>query len=137
MSITVTTTIDAPIETVWDAWTTPEDITAWNAASDDWHTTEAEVDLRPGGRFRSRMEAKDGSLGFDFEGTYTRVEAPTLLEAEFGGRKMSVRFIQSPQGVVVEESFDPEDVHPPEMQRQGWQAILDNFARHVMEKTAG
>lgn len=131
MKITVETTVKAPIDTVWRAWTTPEDITQWNAASDDWHTTRATVDLRDGGAFSSRMEAKDGSMGFDFAGTYTRVVPHALIESAFGDRTMRVEFIEGADGVTVRETFDAESTHPVEQQRDGWQAILDNFARHV------
>ena len=134
MKITVETTIAAPIQTVWSAWTTPADILQWNAASDDWHTTTSEVDLRVGGQFSSRMEAKDGSMGFDFAGTYTRVEPERLLEASFGDRVMLVEFIPTDDGVLVRETFDAEEQNAVEMQRAGWQAILDNFARHVTGK---
>ena len=132
MKITVETTIDAPIETIWARWTTPEDIVQWNAASDDWHTTKSEVDLRVGGAFSSRMEAKDGSMGFDFAGTYVRVEPLALLESSFGDRAMLVEFDQGKSGVTVRVTFDAETQNPVEMQRFGWQSILDNFARHVM-----
>jgi len=132
MKITVETTIDAPIETVWACYTTPEDIIQWNAASDDWHTTAATVDLRAGGAFSSRMEAKDGSMGFDFAGTYVRVEPLALLESSFGDRAMLVEFDQGKSGVTVRVTFDAETQNSVEMQRFGWQSILDNFARHVM-----
>lgn len=132
MKITVETTIDAPLEKVWKAWITPEDIMQWNAASDDWHTTASTVDLRVGGAFSSRMEAKDGSFGFDFAGTYTQVEPHRLIESSFGDRTLVVEFIPTENGVTVRESFDAEDTHSVEQQREGWQAILDRFARHVM-----
>ena len=132
MLITVETTIAAPVERVWSAWTTPEDIVQWNAASADWHTTRASVDLRVGGTFTSRMEAKDGSMGFDFAGTYTRVELHRLLEADFGGRSLKVEFLPGESGVTVRETFEAEQTFTPEQQRVGWQAILDSFARHVM-----
>ena len=131
MRISVETKINAPIQTVWKNWTTPEDIMKWNAASDDWHTTASTVDLRQGGQFTSRMEAKDGSMGFDFSGEYTRIVELTLIEASFGERTMRVEFIQNPDGVLVKEEFDAETDNPVEMQRAGWQAILDNFKRHV------
>lgn len=131
MKITVSTVVNAPLQRVWQAYTTPADICAWNAASDDWHTTSAQVDLRPGGRFSSRMEAKDGSFGFDFAGRYTQVTEQRLIEYEFGGRHARVAFDQGPDGVSVIVTFDAEDQHTPEQQREGWQAILDNFARHV------
>ena len=131
MKITVSTTIATPIAEVWKAWTTPGDIVKWNAASDDWHTTAATVDLRPGGAFSSRMEAKDGSMGFDFAGTYTAVVPQERIEAEFGGRVLVVEFVSGPNGVTVRETFDAEDTHPVELQRAGWQAILDRFTRHI------
>ncbi len=131
MKITVETVVHAPIDAVWRAWTTPADIVQWNAASDDWHTTTATVDLRAGGEFSSRMEAKDGSTGFDFAGTYTKVEPHQLIESAFGDRTMQVEFETAADGVLVRETFDAETTHPEEMQRAGWQAILDNFKRHV------
>ena len=102
-----------------------------NAASDDWHTTAATVDLRPGGAFSHRMEAKDAGMGFDFAGTYTAVVPHERIEAEFGGRKLVVEFIAGPEGVTVRETFDAEETHTVEQQRAGWQAILDRFAKHV------
>ena len=131
MKITVSTLIAAPLAEVWRAYTTPEDIKVWNTASPDWHTTSATVDLRPGGQFSSRMEAKDGSFGFDFAGVYTRVEPQQLLEYAFGDRSGRVEFAQEGSGVRVTVSFDAEATHSEEQQRAGWQAILDNFARHV------
>ena len=135
MKITVSTLIPAPIAEVWRLYTSPEDIKAWNAASPDWHTTAASVDLREGGRFSSRMEAKDGSFGFDFEGEYTTVVPMERIEYTFGGRVGRVDFAPSPAGVTVTVSFDGEDTHTEEQQREGWQAILDSFARHVMART--
>ncbi len=134
MKITVETIVNAPVEAVWRAWTTPEDIKQWNAASEDWHTTEASVDLRVGGAFSSRMEAKDGSMGFDFSGTYTRVVANELIESSFGDRTLRVEFSTGPGGVTVREIFDAESTHSVDQQRAGWQAILDNFARYVETK---
>lgn len=131
MKITVETRVDAPIAKVWSAYTTPADIVQWNAASADWHTTRAEVDLREGGAFSSRMEARDGSFGFDFAGTYTRVVPQALLEYAFGERTAVVEFVAEADGVRVRVTFDAETENPVEQQRQGWQAILDNFARHV------
>ena len=132
MKITVETRVAAKPEVVWEAWTTPADIQQWNAASDDWHTPRASVDLREGGTFTSRMEARDGSMGFEFAGTYTTVEAPTLLEyAMEDGRTCRVEFAPEGEGTRVRETFDAEETHPIEMQRDGWQAILDRFAAHV------
>jgi len=131
MKITVETTVAAPIEDVWRAWTTPDDIKQWNAASDDWHTTAATVDLRVGGAFSSRMEAKDGSMGFDFAGTYTKVVPHERIECSFGDRVLVVDFVDGANGVTVRETFDAEATHSVEQQRAGWQAILDRFAKHV------
>ena len=132
MKITVETAVKADLEKVWSAWNSPEDIKRWNAASDDWHTTAASVELREGGKFCARMEAKDGSEGFDFEGTYTRVVPRKLIEYRMDdGRQVAVEFSEQPGRVLVRETFDAETQNAPEMQRQGWQAILDNFARHV------
>lgn len=136
MKITVSTVVAAPIAQVWRAYTSPEDIKVWNTASADWHTTASTVDLRVGGQFSSRMEAKDGSFGFDFAGEYTRVVPPTLLEYTFGPRVASVVFSEGPSGVTVTVTFDGEETHSEEQQRTGWQAILDNFARHVVARTA-
>jgi len=129
--ITVETLVAASLEDVWRAWTTPSDIIVWNAASDDWHTTRAQVDLREGGAFSSRMEAKDGSMGFDFAGTYKKIVEPRLIESVFGDRTLIVEFEPRPNGVLVRESFDAEATHSLEQQRAGWQAILDRFKRHV------
>ncbi len=134
MKITVEALVRAPVAEVWRAWTTPDDIVQWNAASDDWHTTAARVDLRAGGTFSSRMEAKDGSMGFDFEGTYTQVVPHERIECSFGDRALQVEFLPAAGGVTVRETFDAEGTHSIEQQRQGWQAILDNFARHVERK---
>ena len=131
MQITVSTTVHAPVATVWQAYTTPDHIVRWNAASADWHTTRASVDLRVGGAFSSRMEAKDGSFGFDFAGTYTEVVPNRSLAYEFGGRHARVTFEAKPDGVEVTVTFDAETTHSLEQQRGGWQAILDSFRRHV------
>lgn len=129
--LTIETLVHAPVERVWQAYTTPSDIVQWNAASDDWHTTSASVDLRVGGAFSSRMEAKDGSFGFDFAGTYTTVEPHRLIEYAFGDRTARIEFDEQADGVTVRVSFEPEETHPVEQQQSGWQAILDRFARHV------
>ncbi|MDO9178376.1 MAG: SRPBCC family protein [Agitococcus sp.] len=132
MKITVETIVNAPIENVWRAWTTPEDIKQWNTASADWHTTQSFVDLRVGGTFSSRMEAKDGSMGFDFAGIYTNIVEYQLIESAFlGDRVLLVEFLNGANGVTVRETFDAESTHSVEQQREGWQAILNNFARHV------
>jgi uncharacterized protein YndB with AHSA1/START domain len=135
MKITVETVVKAKLAKVWDAWNNPADIKQWNTAQEDWHTTKSTVDLREGGKFRSRMEAKDGSEGFDFEGTYTRVVPKKAIEYRMSdGREVQVEFVESPGGVLVRETFDPETENTPELQRQGWQAILDNFGRYVEAK---
>lgn len=134
MQITVEAMVTAPIGEVWRAYTTPEDILQWNAASDDWHTTTANVDLRVGGEFSSRMEAKDGSFGFDFAGTYTNVVTNRLLEYSFGDRMAKVDFAETPNGVNVKVVFDAEQTHSIEQQQDGWQAILNSFKRHVESK---
>jgi len=131
MKITVETLVNAPIEKVWNEYSAPAAIKQWNAASSDWHTTAASVDLRVGGQFASRMEAKDGSMGFDFAGTYTRVEAPHLIEYRFGEREAQLRFSEGPGGVSVRVSFDAEPTHSVEQQQGGWQAILESFRRYV------
>lgn len=134
MKISVSTVVSATIAKVWAAYVTPEDIVQWNAASDDWHTTSSTVDLRPGGVFSSRMEAKDGSFGFDFEGTYTNIIEQELIEYSFGDRAATVRFIELEDQVSVNVEFDAETENPVEMQREGWQAILNNFKRYVESK---
>jgi uncharacterized protein YndB with AHSA1/START domain len=131
LKITVKTKVSAPIERVWKAYTTPEDIVQWNAASDDWHTTQSSVDLRVGGVFSSRMEAKDGSFGFDFAGTYTNIVPNRLLEYSFGDRAAMVEFTEVSDGVNIRIIFDAETTHSIEQQQGGWQAILNNFTRHV------
>ena len=132
MKITVETTVNAKLEKVWKAWNNPADIKQWNSAQDNWHTTRSAVDLREGGQFSARMEAKDGSASFDFEGTYTRVVPNKTIEYRMAdGREVKVEFIERGNSVVVKETFDAESENPHELQRQGWQAILDNFRHHV------
>ncbi len=132
MRITIEANVAAPVEAVWTAWTSPADIQQWNAASDDWHCPGAEIDLRPGGTFSYRMEAKDGSMGFDLEGTFTKVVPYERIEfALEDGRLVAVEFAESDASVTVRESFEAESTNSAEQQRQGWQAILDTFARHV------
>ena len=136
MKITVETAVKAKLNQVWDAWNNPADIQQWNAAADDWHTTRASVDLREGGKFSARMEAKDGSTGFDFEGVYTHVvPKKTIAYRMSDGREVNVKFVQRNGEVLVKETFDAETENTPELQRQGWQAILDNFARYVESGT--
>lgn len=136
MQITVETTVKSRIERVWQAWNDPRAIEQWNAASPDWHTPRASVDLREGGKFTSRMEARDGSMGFDFEGTYTRIDPQHVIEYTMPDeRKVRVEFIATDDAVTVRETFDAEHTFTPDQQRAGWQSILDNFARHVEERT--
>ena len=134
-SVTVETVIAAPIEKAWACWTEPEHITHWNFASDDWYAPSATNDLQVGGRFSYRMEARDGSAGFDFSGTYTAVEERQQIEYLMDGedaRKASVEFAVHPDGCRVIETFETEETNPIELQRLGWQAILDNFKKHVL-----
>ena len=135
MKITVETVVKAELNKVWDAWNNPEDIQQWNSAQEDWHTTRSTVDLREGGKFSARMEAKDGSFGFDFEGTYTRVVPYQAIEYRMSdGREVQSEFIDGADGVLVKSTFDAESENPAEMQRAGWQSILDNFSRYVEAK---
>ena len=130
--ITIGTTVEVDKEKVWQFWTQPEHIIHWNSASDDWHTPKAESDLRTGGRFTSRMEAKDGSMGFDFGGTFDEVNPPELLNYTLDdGRKVSVTFEENEGVTKITENFEPEDQNPLEMQEQGWQAILNNFKKYA------
>jgi len=130
--ITVQSTINASIDKVWNFWTLPEHITKWSFASPDWHTPFAENDLKEGGKFKSTMAAKDGSMSFDFEGEYTLVKQNEAIEYVMAdGRKVEITFKETPNGVQVIESFDPETQNPEEMQRGGWQAILDNFKSYT------
>jgi len=132
MKITIETVVNADVETVWSAWNSPDDIKQWNAASDEWHTTASAVDLREGGKFSSRMEAKDGSIGFDFGGTYTKVVEKEVVEQKLeDGRMIVITFLPVSGGTKVVETFDAEAENSAEMQRKGWQSILDNFAKYV------
>ena len=132
MKITVETVVDADLRDVWNTWNNPDDIVQWNSPSNDWHTTRSAVDLREGGKFSARMEAKDGSAGFEFEGVYTRVVPNKIIDFRMSdGREVNVEFDDREDGVVVRETFDAETENSAEMQRAGWQAILDNFGRHV------
>ena len=133
-TITVQGTINAPVEKVWKFWTTPEHITKWNKASDDWHTPFAENDLRVGGKFLSRMEARDGSFGFDFGGVYDKIKVNELIEYTLGdGRKVIINFKSNGNETKVVETFEAENENSIEIQRGGWQAILDNFKKYVEE----
>lgn len=135
--ITIQTLINAPLSKVWECWTSPEHITAWSFASDDWESPFAENDLQVGGKFKTTMAAKDKSAGFDFTGVYTEVEEHALIEYDMeDGRHVKIVFNQTPAGTQVVETFDPEEENSREMQQTGWQAILDNFRKYV-ESTQG
>ena len=131
-NITVEATIQAPVEKVWDYWSKPGHIVKWNNASDEWHTPRAENDLRVGGKFLSRMEAKDGSMGFDFNGVYDEVKINELIAYTIeGGRKVNNVFTASGNETTVTVTFEAENENSFELQRGGWQAILDNFKKYV------
>jgi uncharacterized protein YndB with AHSA1/START domain len=131
-TVTIETTVKAPVEKVWNYWTSPGHITQWNHASDDWHTPYAENDLRVGGKLSSRMEAKDGSFGFDFWAIYDAVKPHEYIDATIGdGRKWEVHFTTNGGETKVVERFEAEGTNPVEMQRAGWQAILDNFKTYT------
>lgn len=130
--ITVSTVVNADIDKVWRYWTEPAHIIQWAFAADDWEAPHAENDVREGGTFLTRMAAKDGSAGFDFTGTYTNVIPNELIEYTMSdGRNVSVVFEQTDEGIKIVETFDPETENDIEMQRGGWQAILENFKQHV------
>jgi len=130
--ITVSATVEAPIEKVWEFWTVPEHIMQWNNASDDWHSPKSINDLRTGGKFLTRMEAKDGSMGFDFGGVYDVVIPNDKIEYTMGdGRKVVVDFTDNKNQTTIEETFEAESENSPELQQQGWQAILDNFKKYA------
>lgn len=127
--ITIETTVNVPVSQAWKIFNSPEHVTQWNHASDDWHSPHAENDLRPGGNFKYRMEAKDGSFGFDFGGVYTAVEENKMIRYTMGdGREVEVLFTEDGKNRThIKETFDAENMHDPEMQKNGWQAILNNF----------
>jgi uncharacterized protein YndB with AHSA1/START domain len=130
--ITVTALVPASIQSVWEKWTSPSHIIHWNFASDDWHCPAAQNDLRQGGAFSFTMASKDGSMSFDLQGTYDEVVPHSLIRYTMSdGRAVNIRFEDTSNGVMISESFDPENMHPEEMQRAGWQAILDNFKAYA------
>jgi uncharacterized protein YndB with AHSA1/START domain len=130
--VNIGTTVNAPIKKIWEIWSKPEHITRWATPTPDWHTPRAENDLRTGGSFVSRMEAKDGSMGFDFGGVYDVVTPHEYIEYTMGdGRKVKTVFTQQEDGVRIDQSFDAEAENPVEMQRMGWQAILDSFKNYT------
>jgi uncharacterized protein YndB with AHSA1/START domain len=132
--ITVNTVVKAPMAKVWDCWNKPEHIKGWAFASDDWEAPTAENDLKVGGKFKTRMQSKkDANEGFDFGGTYTDVRTHELIEYDMDGDRRHVKtvFEQTPEGVKITQTFDPEGKNPPEMQRSGWQSILNNFKKYT------
>lgn len=132
MKIAIETTVNAPIRVVWEAWTTPDSITKWNFATPEWCCPKAEIDLKPSGKFSYRMEAKDGSMGFDFAGEFTAVEELSLIKFHLGdNREVEVRFSENGEAVNVTETFEAEDENSAEQQKQGWQSILNNFKSYV------
>ena len=131
-TITVETTVNSPVEKVWKFWTETEHITKWNSASEDWHTPHAENDLRNGGKFLSRMEAKDASFGFDFSGTYDEVKTNELIAYTMDdGRKAKIIFTKHGNATKLVETFEAETENSIELQHAGWQAILDNFKKYA------
>ncbi|TND09009.1 MAG: hypothetical protein FD123_1863 [Bacteroidetes bacterium] len=131
-SITVEATVNAPVEKVWALWTGPEHITKWNNASDDWHSPKAEHDLKPGGSFLFRMEAKDGSFGFDFGGVYDTVSKNERIEYTIAdGRKVKIVFTTQGNTTHITETFEAETENTIELQRGGWQAILNSFKKYA------
>lgn len=130
--ITIGVTVKAPAKTVWKLWTTPEDIIKWNNASDDWHTTKAENDLQKGGKFVSRMEAKDGSMGFDFSGVYDDVIPNKRIAYTMDDdRKVDILFEENGEVTTITQTFEAESENPVEMQRDGWQAIMNTFKEYA------
>ena len=131
-TITVRVLIDSPIDRVWKIWTTPEDIVKWNYASEDWHSPQVYNDLRVGGTFNYRMEARDGSYGFDFKGVYNKVNLNELIEYTIDdSRKVKINFSYKDDKTEIVETFEAENVNSFDMQHDGWQAILDNFKKFV------
>ncbi len=130
--ITIQNTVSAPVEKVWNDWNAPDHITKWATASEDWHTPRAENDLRTGGKFSSRMEAKDGSMGFDFAGIYDEVKTNESIAYTMNdGRKVNIKFTPSGNSTEIVQTFEAENENPVEMQQFGWQSILDNFKKYV------
>lgn len=130
--ITVETRVNVPLAKVWNAWNTPSDITQWNTADPSWHCPSSENDLRVGGKFKHRMEAQDGSFGFDFEGIYNKVELNKEISYTMtDGRKATTLFVEQNGKTIIETTFDAETENEAEFQKQGWQAILNNFVKYV------
>lgn len=132
MNITIQVTVNSTLTKVWSAWTNPEDITKWNFASDDWCCPVASIELTPGGHFSYRMEAKDKSMGFDFQGEFIVIDYLKTIEIKLiDQRRVSVHFSETSEGILVREIFEAETQNPVELQKLGWQAILNNFRAHV------
>lgn len=130
--VNISTKVNCPLKTAWESYTDAKHIVNWNFANDDWHCPSAENDLRVGGKMKSRMEAKDGSFGFDFEAVYNEVQPLKRLVYTMGdGRKVEIEFMEENSTVTVAVSFETESVNDIELQRSGWQAILDNYARYT------
>lgn len=130
--ITIEAIVKAPVEKVWKVWNTPADIMQWNTADPSWHTPASENDLRVNGKFKNRMEAKDGSFGFDFEGTYDKVDLHKEIAYTMAdGRTASTLFQEKDGKTQLTTTFDAETENDPELQKQGWQSILNNFVRYV------
>lgn len=135
-TVTVSTEIPLSVDKVWELWTKPEHITQWNFASEDWQCPSAENDLKPGGKFKWRMEAKDGSVGFDFSGVYLEVVQNQLISSKLDdGRMVKLEFSIQESGVKIIETFEAENQNSVELQKQGWQAILDNFKAYALKNS--
>ena len=135
MEITIGVEVSAPLEEVWKSWITAEDITKWNFAIDEWHCPSANIDFQVGGKFNYKMEAKDGSMGFDFTGVFTEIDPQkTIVFKLDDNRRVVVEFVDSEKGVKVSQTFEAEDENSAEQQRQGWLSILGNFKYHVEGK---
>jgi len=135
VKISIETTVNAPITDVWDAWVTPNDITNWNFATDEWQCPKADINFEVGGKFKYRMEAKDGSVGFDFGGVFTKITPNKSIHYRLeDNRIVTIDFNETPAGVRVVESFEAENENAAEQQKQGWQSILNNFKKHVERK---
>lgn len=136
MELSIETEIEASLNDVWNAWTTPEDITKWNVAIEEWCCPSAEINLEVGGKFNYRMEAKDGTMGFDFKGEFTEITPYKAIHYKLeDGREVKVEFIGITNGIRVVETFEAEDENSAEQQRQGWLGILNNFKIHVESKS--
>jgi len=130
--VTVETTVNVPVEKAWEIWNEPTHVTKWASPSPDWHTTSSENDLRTGGSFKSRMEAKDGSYGFDFGGVYDQVDTNKYIEYTMGdNRNVTITFTEQGGATHISETFDAETIHPVDFQKAGWQAIMDNYKKYA------